>query len=1051
MNDLFYDFGQKSPVNSIKKPAALQRFRAIFGTMLVGAILLQNTLFGSVIAFTNDRSKKDVKAPAAPQAAFTSGNLAVLQIATASANNTTGSIVEVNPTAGGSVQTLPIDGGTMRFSGSATSTGYLANSNDGSLVAFNAANSATTSGNSNTILTRAAGVFNNAGTFSLAATYTSTSGQQPRSATSINNTAWFIGDQNGIYTNGATTASPSGNLRAVKSFGGTVYAGTAAGTPSGQVSVVSAPTGGTLTPLPGLATNSSHQDFYLISSGENGAAFDVLYVLSATSNTVGTITKFSLVAGIWTANGSYATTFGGFGIAAADSGTGALLYVSTGQGALAANNVLRLNDTAGHNAAINITAAPTTLYTAPAGATVKGVAFAPSAGVPTAPEIDVTGNGVSIADGDAEPSPADFTDFGNSLFGSSVDRSFIIRNTGTAQLTGGAITFTGLNSGDFTVQSPPTFPVAAGDQTSFTVRFTATLPGQRFATVNIASNDSNENPYDFAIQGNSLTSATPTMVESSPTQEVIDLPANGPAVLSGVVGDGSDPVQTSGIGFTIADADNDPASLTFTATSSNQAVVPNANLITSGAGASRFLRILPSATGYTTITVSADDGQSSASYVINYAASTSATANFTIWHTGKADASTVIPTGANHMFVADDEDQTIRLYNRNASGAPIAAFNFTSNLALTDLDGGVPREVDIEASAQVGNRIYWLASHSNAASGNQRVNRSRLFATDVTGSGATATLSYVGRFDNLKANLIAWDNANGHGLGAGALGFQASTATGVIPETEDGSGFNIEGLVMAPDDTTGYIAFRAPISPAASRTNGLVIPVTNFTALVAGNPTATTATFGAPIFMNLGGRGIREIRKNASNEYLIVAGPAGSIGNFRFFSWTGNPAQSPIGRTGSLAGLNPESIVDVPAGLNSFTLAPVPVQIVSDNGDDVYYNDGIIAKELPNNQHKKFRSDIVTVGLEVTAASVSIRGRVFNNDQRPLSKARVTVTYSNGEQHTLLTNQFGQYEFTDVPVGNVVVFEIEAKGYTFTPQVMMVTEELPELNFTAFP
>lgn len=1043
---------------SKEKTSGILRFRVAFSAMLMAAILLQNTLFGStMIAQTIERSGKSEKAAAAPQAAFTAGNLAVLR-ADASANNTTATILEISPTTisqPSPVQSFPISGiapTPMRFSGSATSTGYMATTNDGTLLTFMGHNNANTASNANTLNPRAVGTLDGSGNFAIQTTYTGSSGDQTRGATSLNNTNWFIGDQGGIYTNGSTTPSPSGNIRSVKAFGGTVYAFTAS-TAAPSVSTVATPSGSTLVGLPGLANGiAANQDFYLISSGSNGATYDVLYILSATSNTAGTISKFSLVGGSWVSNGTHATGAGGFGIAAADSGAGAVIYITTGQGALTANSVVRLLDGAGHNATINVSSTAT-LYTAPAGTIMKGLAFAPTGGGPAAPEINVTGNGNTIADGDTFPSPTDFTDFGNVNVGNTFDRTFVIQNNGSAPLTGGPVTFSGTHAGEFSIQgTPPSFPIAQGGSANLTVRFTPGGSGPRTATVNIPNNDADEAAYDFAIQGTGLTSGPPAIAEST-ASPFVDLPTTGPGALSGVVGNVSDPGLSLGVDFTITDPDTAPGSLTVTASSINTAVVTNGNIsITYTGGNVWNVKINPGGAGYSNITVTASDGGGSANYVINYAASLPANSNSsTHWHTGKADASTVIPVDSDHMFVADDEDQTIRLYNRNNSGMPVNSFTFTGNLGLTDFDGGIPREVDIEASAQVGSRIYWLASHSNSASGNQRANRSRLFATDVSGAGAASTLSYVGRFDNLKANLIAWDNSNGHGLGAGALGFQASTATGVIPEEEDGSGFNIEGLVMAPDNTTAYIAFRAPISPAASRTNGLVIPVTNFTSLVAGNPTATTATFGSPIFMNLGGRGIREIRKNASNEYLIVAGPAGSIGNFRFFSWNGNPATAPIGRTGTLAGLNPESIVDVPVGLNSFALAPVPVQIVSDNGDDIYYNDGIIAKELPNNQHKKFRSDIVTVGLEVTAASVTVGGRVLNAAQMPVAKARVSIALSSGEIRTVLTNQFGQYHFEEIPVGDTVVIEAVAKGYGFTPQVLFVVEDVIDMNLTAFP
>jgi hypothetical protein len=160
-------------------------------------------------------------------------------------------------------------------------------------------------------------------TFNLATTYTGISGNQTRSATSLDNVNWYIGDQGGLYTNGSTSPSHAGNLRSIKSFGGTVYAFTASSTLA-PVNTISAITGGSLTGLPGLGNGaSSRQDFYMISSGTNGSTFDVLYVLDATTNTAGTIFKYSLVSGSWVDNGSYTTNFGGFGLAAEFGSTGA--------------------------------------------------------------------------------------------------------------------------------------------------------------------------------------------------------------------------------------------------------------------------------------------------------------------------------------------------------------------------------------------------------------------------------------------------------------------------------------------------------------------------------------------------------------------------------------------------------------------------------------------------------------------------------------------------------------------------------------------------------
>ena len=443
-----------------------------------------------------------------------------------------------------------------------------------------------------------------------------------------------------------------------------------------------------------------------------------------------------------------------------------------------------------------------------------------------------------------------------------------------------------------------------------------------------------------------------------------------PYPLSGVINDPTDPAKTLGIDFTINDVSIPAANLIISVTSSNTNVVPTTNLNLTGSGNSRNLKITPIAEGFSTIVINVNNGSSTASYSVNYASSNaSISPSTTRFHTGTADASTAQMIDNDLMIVADDENQALRLYNRQNSGLPLNSFNFTTSLGLTDISGGNPREVDIEASAKVGNRIYWMGSHSNASSGNNRPNRSRFFATDISGTGDATTLSYVGRFDNLKSNLLAWDANNGHGLGANFLGLAGSSATGKAPETADGSGFNIEGFEIAPNNTTAYICFRAPLQSTTTRTKALIIPLTNFADLVSGNPTSTTATFGNPIQLDLGGRAIREMKKNSTGEYLIIAGPHdGSTGiapkDFRFYTWTGNPADAPILRNADLTALNAngsfESIVDLPSPL----LSTSNVQVLVDNGDAIFYGNGVIAKDLPQNNHKKFRSELINLGTE---------------------------------------------------------------------------------------
>ena len=62
--------------------------------------------------------------------------------------------------------------------------------------------------------------------------------------------------------------------------------------------------------------------------------------------------------------------------------------------------------------------------------------------------------------------------------------------------------------------------------------------------------------------------------------------------------------------FTIGDAETAAASLTVSGTSSNQTLVPNANIVFGGSGANRTVTITPAngQSGTTTITVTVSDG-----------------------------------------------------------------------------------------------------------------------------------------------------------------------------------------------------------------------------------------------------------------------------------------------------------------------------------------------------------------------------------------------------------------------------------------------------------
>jgi hypothetical protein len=128
---------------------------------------------------------------------------------------------------------------------------------------------------------------------------------------------------------------------------------------------------------------------------------------------------------------------------------------------------------------------------------------------PSNPEINIQGNATNIADGDTTPTTADDTDFGNvDVTIGTNPNTFTIQNTGTGalNLTGAPlVAIGGAHPGDFTVTATPAASVAASGNTTFTITFNPSATGLRTATVSIVNNDSNENPYNFNIQGTGTT------------------------------------------------------------------------------------------------------------------------------------------------------------------------------------------------------------------------------------------------------------------------------------------------------------------------------------------------------------------------------------------------------------------------------------------------------------------------------------------------------------------------------------------------------------------
>ncbi|MCG9793074.1 choice-of-anchor D domain-containing protein [Flavobacterium algicola] len=217
-----------------------------------------------------------------------------------------------------------------------------------------------------------------------------------------------------------------------------------------------------------LATDTSPNNYCTItvsniSGGLPAGSYTIIYNLSGSNTATGNIAPLEV-------NASGTGTFNTNTLASAGSTTITVTQISSGTGG-ACNSAPIINNSS------NFT-------------------------VLNAPTINVSGNSLTIINGDATPSTTDYTHFGNvQVSSAAVSKNYTITNNGTAPLLiSSTPTISGANASDFIISIPPATTIAAGSSTTFQVSCNTSTVGAKNATINISSNDIFKNPYKFAIQ-----------------------------------------------------------------------------------------------------------------------------------------------------------------------------------------------------------------------------------------------------------------------------------------------------------------------------------------------------------------------------------------------------------------------------------------------------------------------------------------------------------------------------------------------------------------------
>jgi hypothetical protein len=483
---------------------------------------------------------------------------------------------------------------------------------------------------------------------------------------------------------------------------------------------------------------------------------------------------------------------------------------------------------------------------------------------------------------------------------------------------------------------------------------------------------------------------------------------------SGVVGDPTNP--TLPVYVTQLDANGslvDPSQLTLAVTSVTSAgsgtPLSTSDVTVSGSGAQRTIGFTPHSMGISSVvlTLTGTTGLTS-TLTLKYYVSGATTSTSTVLE-NSSDDSSAIDAGGGYFFVADDEKSNIGLYNGAVSGREVAQFSpFVPGQEVAG-------ELDLEASARKGDQVYFFGSEGNNKSGDVQGTRSRVLEMTLGGSGASATLTPVAARGGFRDDLLTWDQAHGN-----EFGLTAGTARGQLPERLNG--LDLEGAEFSPDDSELYVGMRAPVYPAAPGGKAVIFTVTNFDSVMSG--AAAHWKFGDPILLDLGGQSIREIRKNADNQYLIISGQAGTedtapsgSAQQTLWAWDGQPGDQPqklttvlgpdleaVHESGEESG-GWEGIADMPDPI----VPGAQIRLLMDQGFDQPYGD-LLDDKKEDPFVSKGRTDVFTLtGPVGTLAGLSGSGSFPSQAATTIGKAQA-FTVSNAGSDPL---QVGKVDVTD--------------------------------------
>lgn len=167
---------------------------------------------------------------------------------------------------------------------------------------------------------------------------------------------------------------------------------------------------------------------------------------------------------------------------------------------------------------------------------------------------------------------------------------------------------------------------------------------------------------------------------------------------------------------------------------------------------------------------------------------------------------------------------------------------------------------------------------------------------------------------------------------------------------------------------------------------------------------------------------------------------------------TFNDQQAGAGRLGIILDKAPND--PFPAGARQLVTITFDVSPTNPSSALLSFGNAPVVQEVVNGTANPLPTVFTpaTVSLvPVTAASAMVSGRVTTDVGRALARVSVRITGPDGTVKAVTTNQFGNFRFEEVEVGQVYAVTAVHKEYSFSPQVVTVNEDVSDLTLIGSP